>query len=154
MENGKKISVQHVNGWWKDTGKPDDLLEANQLILDDLEPLFCGIAEPSCQISGKVSVGRNSVIKSNTRIRGPAIIGEGCEIGPNVYVGPYTSIGDNAKILSGEIEGSIIMQNAYIDCNKRIVDSIIGKNSRLESGHNNVPSGLRFVLGESTLCRL
>jgi glucose-1-phosphate thymidylyltransferase len=155
LESGKKISVQHIDGWWKDTGKPDDLLEANQLVLDDLQSKCEGsITDSSCQIIGKVSVGKNTVIKPNTRIKGPVIIGENCEIGPNVYLGPYTSVGNNVKILSGEVEGSIIMQDVIINCNKRIIDSIIGRQSRLESGDGMYPSGLKFVVGESTLCRV
>jgi glucose-1-phosphate thymidylyltransferase len=153
LENGKRVSVQHIDGWWKDTGKPDDLLEANQLVLDDLESRFEGIIDPSCQITGKVSIGKNTVIRS-TRIKGPVIIGESCEIGPNVYIGPYTSIGDNVRVLAGELQGSIIMEDVVINCNKRIIDSIIGRQSRLESGDHMQPTGLRLVLGESTLCRL
>jgi glucose-1-phosphate thymidylyltransferase len=155
LESDKKISVQHVDGWWKDTGKPEDLLEANQLVLDDLQSKFeASIIDRSCQIIGKVSVGKNTVIKPNTRIKGPVIIGENCEIGPSVYLGPYTSVGNNVKILSGEVEGSIIMQDVIINCNKRIIDSIIGRQSRLESGDGIYPSGLKFVVGESTLCRV
>lgn len=154
LESGKKISVQHIDGWWKDTGKPDDLLEANQLVLDDLQPASEGVIDPSCYITGKVTIGKNTIIKCNTRIKGPVIIGENCEIGPNVYIGPYTSIGNNVKILSGEIESSIIMQDSVINCNKRIIDSIIGRQSCLESGDDARPSGLRFVIGESTICRL
>jgi glucose-1-phosphate thymidylyltransferase len=144
-----------VDGWWKDTGKPDDLLEANQFVLDDMDSNSSyGIIgnDPSCQIMGKVSIGRNTAIKSNTRIKGPVIIGEDCEIGPNVYIGPYTSIGNNSKILSGEVEASIIMEYTIIDCNKRIIDSIIGRRSKLESGQSILPSGLRFIVGESTFC--
>jgi len=154
LEKGKRISVQRIDGWWKDTGKPEDLLEANQLVLDDLKSKIDGSIDTSCQILGKVSIGKNTVIKPNTRIKGPVIIGENSEVGPNVYIGPYTSIGDNVKILSGEIEGSIIMQDVLINCNRRIIDSIIGRQSRLESGDAITPSGLRFVVGESTLCRI
>jgi glucose-1-phosphate thymidylyltransferase len=154
LERGKKISVQTIDGWWKDTGKPDDLLEANQLVLDDMEAKCLGSVDPTCQILGKVNVGKNSIIRENTRIKGPLIIGDNCEIGPNVYIGPYTAVGDNVKVLSGEVEGSIIMQDAVLNCNKRIIDSIIGKHSRLESGDNLRPAGTRFILGENTLCRI
>jgi len=152
VESGKKISVEHIAGWWKDTGKPEDLLEANQFVLDDLQSKSEGFIDPSCLITGRVSIAKDTEIKPSTRIKGPVIIGENCEIGPNVYLGPHTSIGDNVSILSGEIENSIIMQNVFIDCNRRIVDSIIGRQSRLEATDATRQSGLRFVVGESTLC--
>jgi glucose-1-phosphate thymidylyltransferase len=154
FENGKKIVVQQIEGWWKDTGRPDDLLEANQLVLDDIAPKVDGDVEKSSQVIGKVSIGKGSLIRSNTKIRGPVIIGENCEIGPNVYIGPYTSIGNNTKILSGELESSIVMQGACLNCKKRIIDSIIGRHSNLESVGNGPASGLRFVLGDSTFCKL
>jgi glucose-1-phosphate thymidylyltransferase len=154
LESGKKINVQHIDGWWKDTGKPEDLLEANQLILDDLQSKLEGDIHASCRIIGKVSVGKKTVINHGTTIKGPVIIGENCEIGPDVYLGPYTSVGDNVKILSGEVEGSIIMQDVLMNCKKRIIDSIIGRQSRIETSEAMYPSGLKFVLGESTLCRV
>ena len=154
LNAGKKITAQYIEGWWKDTGRPEDLLEANQLVLDDLSSSVDHIDDPSCRIIGKVYLGNDCIIHPNTTIRGPAIIGEKCEIGPNVYIGPYTSIGDRSRILSGEIENSIIMNGVVINCKKRITESIIGNNSVLESGENSLPSGLRFTLGESTSCRL
>ena len=130
-------------------------LEANQLVLDELHPTAPeGIIDPTSQVIGKVAIGKNTFIKNNTRIKGPVVIGENCEIGPNVYVGPYTSIGDNTKLVSGEIEGSIVMEEVIINCDRRIVDSIIGKRSKLESARNILPTGLRFVVGESTSCKI
>ena len=103
---------------------------------------------------GKISIKENTVIKPNTRLKGPVIIGRNCEIGPNVYVGPYTSIGDNSTILSGEIEGSIVMDHVIINCKKRIVDSIIGRHSLIESSDNTLPSGAKLIVGENSVCRL
>jgi glucose-1-phosphate thymidylyltransferase len=154
LERGKKIAVQRIEGWWKDTGKPDDLLEANQLVLDDIESQCLGNIDSSSQILGKVHIGKNTVVRHNCKIKGPAIIGENCEIGPNVYVGPYAALGDNVKVLSGEVEGSIVMQDTIINCNKRVIDSIIGRRSTLESGDNMRPAGSRFILGENTSCRI
>lgn len=154
LVNGNKISLHQITGWWKDTGKPDDLLEANQLILQGIETSVEGEVASTCKLVGNVSVGSGTVIRDHTSIKGPVAIGENCEIGPNVHIGPYTSIGDNVKILSGEIEGTIVMENVTIDCRQRIVDSIIGKGSRLESNSGKFPSGLQFVLGEKTLCRI
>lgn len=154
LEQGKKISVHMIDGWWKDTGRPNDLLEANQLVLDDLVPSFLGSVENSVQITGRVQIGQNTIIKAGTIIKGPSIIGNDCEIGPNVYIGPYTSIGDNTKILAGEIEGSIIMRDVTMTCNRRITDSIIGKGTVLESAEGVHPSGMRLIVGDSTFCRL
>jgi glucose-1-phosphate thymidylyltransferase len=152
LDNNKKIAVQNVEGWWKDTGRPDDLLEANRLVLEDIDPLHNGIIEPNCNIQGKVSVGKGSIIKSNTTITGPALIGENCIIGPGVRIGPHTSIGDNSKILAGEVEESIVMRSVTINCNKRIVGSIIGRQSVLESADEH-SSGMRLVLGENSICK-
>ena len=77
-----------------------------------------GNIDASCRIIGKVSVGKDTVIKHGTTIKGLVIISENCEIG--VYLGPYTSIGDSVKVLSGEVEGSIIMQDVPLNCKKRI----------------------------------
>jgi glucose-1-phosphate thymidylyltransferase len=154
LDRGKKVTPQYIEGWWKDTGRPDDLLEANQLVLDDLIPNLSFPDDPSCRILGRVSIGSNSKIHRNSTIRGPVIIGKNCEIGPCVYIGPYTSIGDNSRVLSGEIENSIIMNSVTINCRKRITESIIGNNSVVESADNILPSGLRFTLGESTSCRV
>jgi glucose-1-phosphate thymidylyltransferase len=150
VQQGKKISVQKIDGWWKDTGRPEDLLEANQLVLDGIEPSLDGVIDSTSRILGRVQVGSNSIIEPDTTIKGPSIIGRNCHIARGVYIGPYTSIGNSTQVLSGEIEGSIIMEDSIINCNKRIVDSIIGRGSRLESVENLKPAGLHFVAGDNT----
>ncbi|MEM3526392.1 MAG: glucose-1-phosphate thymidylyltransferase, partial [Candidatus Jordarchaeaceae archaeon] len=92
------IHVHFVSGWWKDTGKPEDLLEANQLVLSDLKPENKGEIHSSVIIQGNVSIGAGTVIKEGCCLRGPVMIGERCKIGPNTYIGPYTSIGDDVTI--------------------------------------------------------
>jgi glucose-1-phosphate thymidylyltransferase len=154
VESQRKISVQHINGWWKDTGRPEDLLEANQLVLDDIETRIEIPIDTTCHLMGKIIINENSKIKPNTRLKGPVIIGRNCEIGPNVYIGPYSAIGDNSVILSGEVEGSIVMENVYIDCNKRIIDSIISRNSSIRSANHVLPSGLKLIIGENSICNL
>lgn len=154
LTHGKKIDVQVVEGWWKDTGKSDDLLEANQLILQDLQSEMRGVVHEGAKITGTVSLGDGTIINESTNLRGPIIIGKNCEIGPNVYIGPYTSIGDNCRILEAELENSIVMENVVINCKKRIVDSIIGKGSRITSADEELPKGLKFVVGDSTYLSL
>ena len=84
--------MQKVQGWWKRTGRPEDLLEANQLILQDLNLYNHGTTEETATITNNVGIGRGTIIHSRTTIRSPAIIGDGCTIGPNTHIDPYTSI--------------------------------------------------------------
>jgi glucose-1-phosphate thymidylyltransferase len=148
LDQGYKVGYRMVEGWWKDTGKPEDLLEANQLILSEIRPANRGTAEEGTNIVGNVEIGKNSVVFKGTTIKGPVIVGEKCKIGPSTYVGPYTSIGNNVTVIGGEIENSIIMDGATINCNKRIVDSLIGRDSKILSSTSK-PSGSRFVVGDN-----
>jgi glucose-1-phosphate thymidylyltransferase len=138
-----------VKGWWKDTGKPEDIIVANHLVLEDLERKILGTIEEEVTILGRVSIGEDTVIKKGTVIRGPVIIGSGCVMGPDTYVGPYTSIGDNVIITGGEIESSIVIGDTTIKCQGKIVDSLIGGGSRIISSNDRLPKGYRFVIGEN-----
>lgn len=150
----KKVNVKFVEGWWKDTGKPEDLLEANQLVLQDLEPFNKGTIENGLKLTGNVGIGEGTVIRKGCIIRGPMIIGKNCEIGPDTYLGPYTAIGDNTEINGAEIENCIIMNNVHIDCSKKIVDSIIGNHTSIVNSDHGLPKGYRFILGERTFARI
>jgi len=154
LTQGHKIKVQKVEGWWKDTGKPEDLLEANQLILQDLQPFNYGTIEDTAIISNNVVIGEGSIIHSRTTIRGPAIIGDHCEIGPNVFIGPYTSIGDHTTIRNTEIENTIVMQGNRIDCGRRITDSLIGRNVSILNHEHNLPKGHKLILGDKATVTL
>jgi glucose-1-phosphate thymidylyltransferase len=101
-----------------------------------------------------VGIGENTVIHERTTIRGPAIIGRNCIIGPNAYIGPYTSIGDNSTILNTEIENSIIMDGAHIDCGRRITDSLIGRRVQILNNESTVPRGYRLILGDQSTITL
>ena len=83
-------------------------------------------------------------------IRGPAVVGRNCVIGPNNYIGPYTSIGDHATIRNTEIENTLIMSGALIDCGKRITDSLIGKNVEIIDSNLSVPKGHKLILGDAS----
>lgn len=149
LQSGKSLSIHIIKGWWKDTGKPEDILEANRLVLEDLNSENNGVVEDSASITGRVSIGENTVIKLGTVIKGPVVIGKNCVIGPNTYVGPYTSIGDNTIIEEGDIEDSIIIGNTKIKVKEKIVDSIIGENCEIVESEK-LPKGNRFVVGESS----
>lgn len=153
LTKGYKVAYDFVTGWWKDTGTPEDILEANRLILDELKPEIKGTVEDDTSIQGRVSIGPNTTIRTGALIRGPAIIGENTTIENEVYIGPYTSIGNNVTIKHGEIENSIIMDGCLIDVDERIVDSLIASNSKIIS-QNNKPKGKRFILGEKSRVEL
>src|SRR5437660_5964161 len=154
LDVGGKITYHEVSGWWKDTGRPEDILEANQLVLKDLKSSVKGKLEEEVSISGNIDVGEGTIVRRGASLRGPVVLGEYSEIGGGAYVGPYTSVGSHVKILGAEIENSIILDGTVVDCRERIVDSIIGKNSKIISDHTYRPTGRRFVVGESTFVNL
>ncbi len=154
LDAGGKITYHEVSGWWKDTGRPEDILEANQLVLRDLKPSMRGKIEEGVAISGNVDIGNGSVVRKGTALRGPVIIGDNSEIGGGAKVGPNTSVGSRVRIMHAEIEDSIILDGALVDCKERIVDSIIGKDSRIVSTDTSSPRRMSFVVGESTFVKL
>jgi glucose-1-phosphate thymidylyltransferase len=154
LDVGGKITYHEVSGWWKDTGRPEDILEANQLVLKDLKSSVRGKIEEEVATSGNIEVGEGTVVHRGAALRGPVILGEYSEIGSGAYLGPYTSVGSHVRIFGAEIENSIILDGAVVDCRERIVDSIIGKNSKIISDHTYRPTGRRFVVGESTFVSL
>jgi glucose-1-phosphate thymidylyltransferase len=154
LTDGARVAVQKVEGWWKDTGKPEDLLEANQLCLRDMEPDNDGKVNEAAIINSRVGIGEGTVIHERTTIRGPVVIGRNCVIGPNAYIGPHTSIGDGSTILNTEVENSIIMEGAHIDCSKRITDSLIGKNVEIVDSAQNLHKGHKLILGDQSTVTL
>ncbi len=154
LETGGKITYHEVSGWWKDTGRPEDILEANQLVLSDLQTSIKGKIDEGVTLTGHIQIGEGTIIRKGATLRGPALIGEYSEVGPGSYIGPYTSIGNQVKILGAEIENSIVLDGTMIDCQERIVDSLIGRNSRIISNGPSRPTGRRFVIGESTFIGL
>jgi len=148
VEKGYRVSASLVKSWWKDTGRPEDILSANNLVLDELQPDICGRIGDGCQVQGRVQIGENTVLDRSSVVRGPVIIGRDCLIS-NSYIGPYSSIGDGCQITDAEIEGSIVMSGTSIDVRRKIVDSLIGANVRLFESYQK-PRGYRFVLGDSS----
>lgn len=149
IDNGYNVKADIVEGWWADTGTDTDLLEANYLLLEDMKPENKAIVEAEAKVIGKVRIEKGTRINGTTIIRGPAYIGKNCII-ENATIRPFTSIGDNCKISNTEIEHSIILDNCKIACKRRIVDSIIGKNSTLLNQDNGSINGCKLVIGENS----
>ena len=139
----------------KDTGKPNDLLEALYLILDTLEEDIKGKVADTAEILGRVHIGEGTEVLEDTIIRGPVYIGKNCRIGPNTFIGPYTAIENNVEIRGGEILGSLIMDNAKIELaeDSRIIDSIIGAKVTVKRKTSR-KRGLKLVLGETSIIEL
>lgn len=153
IDKGHKITVGEVTGWWKDTGKPEDLLEGNSLILHGIESENLGDVHEQAVIQGKVRIGEGTKIGPRVKIRGPVTIGKNCVLN-NCYVGPYTSIGDSVTIEGGEIEHSIVMNGVTINTAKRIVESILGERCMVGGVSNSLPSGHKLILGDQTAVEL
>jgi len=133
-------------GWWIDTGEPGEMLEANDMVLEELTPTVEGYVDRESQISGKVTVEKGAEI-INSRIRGPAIIGEDTRI-VNSYIGPFTSIYHHVVIENSEIEHSMVLENSKIlDIPYRIEDSLIGRDSEITRSPIK-PKALKVTLGD------
>ena len=122
------------------------MLDANRLILEDVEIRQDGTVTNS-QVDGRVSIGKGASI-SNSSVRGPAIIGEGCVI-ENSYIGPFSAIDKNSRILNSEIEHSIVLQDCEIDGVSRLDGCLIGRGAKVKKVQQK-PSTLRLVLGDSS----
>lgn len=136
-----------VSGWWKDTGKLEDLLEANRLILESQKGVLEGRADAQSRIDGNVQVERDARIENST-VRGPAIIGHRCVI-KNSYVGPFSSIYHDSILENCELEHSIVLENSKIKNIKRICDSLIGQNATVEQSPSK-PQAYRIMIGDSS----
>ena len=145
IDTGRTVRPHVIEGWWKDTGKLEDLLEANRIILDTLEPRVEGEVEAS-EIHGKVVVEPGAKVVRSV-IRGPAIIGKGAMI-ENAYVGPFTAVGDQVVIRGSEVEHSIILEGSSIsDVGGRIESSLVGRNVVIYRSLSK-PKSYNLMLGD------
>lgn len=146
IQNGYKVRYGMVNGWWKDTGKTEDILHANRLILDTIAEKNEGTTESST-INGPAVIGKGTVIDGKTMITGPVIIGKDCTITAS-RIGPYVAIGDGSKIVSTEISDSIVLEGVTLEETGRIADSLIGRYVTIRK--NGKQESRKFVLGDSS----
>jgi glucose-1-phosphate thymidylyltransferase len=148
IDRGLEVRPHIVEGWWKDTGKLEDMLEANRLILDTMERKIEGTIDDASRIEGKVVIAAGASVERSV-VRGPVVIGAGAKIS-GAYIGPFTSIGDNVTLRETEIEHSIVLEGATItDIANRIEDSLIGRNVSIYRLPVR-PSAYRFMLGDNS----
>lgn len=148
LSKKKKVTYSEITGWWKDTGKPYDLLEANRLVLENQETMIWGKVDSASQVSGKIVIGKGTKI-INSVLRGPLIIGENCII-EDSYIGPFTSIYDSTVVKKSEIEFSIVLKDCRIeDVGIRIEESLLGNDVQIVSATKK-PKTNRFMLGDQS----
>jgi glucose-1-phosphate thymidylyltransferase len=146
IDGGKRVESHRVSGWWKDTGQLDDMLEANRLVLEDIERSVEGELADS-RVEGRVVVEAGARLERSL-VRGPAIIGADARI-TDAYVGPYTSIDAGVTIARAEVEHSILLAGSSVsDLDSRMEASLLGRNVRLSRG-DGLPKTLRMIVGDN-----
>jgi glucose-1-phosphate thymidylyltransferase len=149
IDRGLDVHPHIVRGWWKDTGKLEDMLEANRIVLETLQERSGGAeVGDGSRIEGRVQLGAG-VELVDSLVRGPVVIGDGTRL-EHAFVGPYTSIGERCTLVRCEIENSIVLANCEIrDIPLRVDGSLIGRNVRIVKTDFK-PKAYRFMLGDNS----
>jgi len=147
LDSGLRVEPHVVEGWWKDTGRLDDMLEANRLILDNVEPRMDGELVDS-RVDGRVVVEAGARLE-RSNVRGPAMIGAGTRL-VDAYVGPYTSIGEGCTIENAEVEHSILLAGSSVhNLAGRMESSLLGRNVAI-ARDDRQPRAYRFMVGDNS----
>ncbi len=147
VDKGSRVEPHIVKGWWKDTGRLEDMLAANRLVLDTIENRVEGELIDS-QIDGRVVVEAGAVLERST-VRGPAIIGAGARL-TDCYIGPYTAVGERCEIENAEVEHSILLSGAVVrDLEGRMESSLLGRNVKV-GRDRRPPRAYRFMVGDNS----
>jgi glucose-1-phosphate thymidylyltransferase len=147
LDSGLRVEPHIVRGWWKDTGRLEDMLEANRLILDNLTSRVEGELRDS-QVDGRVVIEPGAVLERTT-VRGPAIVGAGAEL-RDCYIGPYTAVGCGCRVQSAEVEHSILLEGSSVcDLDGRMESSLLGRNVTVRRGDRQ-PRAYRFMVGDNS----
>jgi glucose-1-phosphate thymidylyltransferase len=147
VDGGMRVEPHIVRGWWKDTGRLEDMLEANRLILDNVIGRIEGELIDS-QVDGRVVIEAGARLERTT-VRGPAIVGAGARL-RDAYIGPYTAVGEGCEIVASEVEHSILLEGASVcDLDGRMESSLLGRNVTVRRGDRQ-PRAYRFMVGDNS----
>jgi glucose-1-phosphate thymidylyltransferase len=147
VDQGKRVEPHIVKGWWKDTGRLEDMLAANRLVLDTIEGRVDGELIDS-QVDGRVVIEPGARLERSA-VRGPAIIGSGARLA-DCYVGPYSAIGEGCSIQNAEVEHSILLAGSAVrDLAGRMESSLLGRNVTIGRDHRQ-PRAYRFLVGDNS----
>jgi glucose-1-phosphate thymidylyltransferase len=152
IDDGHRVQSEIVTGWWKDTGQLADMLEANRLVLEEVETRLDGEIDDSSRVEGRVVLSEGARVEDSV-IRGPAVIGAGARI-EGSFIGPYTSIGDDVHIRRSEVEHSIILAGSVVeDLGTRMEASLLGRNVKLTRSEG-MPKTFRLLVGDNSEIKL
>ena len=147
VDSGQRVEPHVVRGWWKDTGRLDDMLEANRLILDTVLRRIDGVLDEA-RVDGRVVVEAGALLERAT-VRGPAIIGAGAVV-RDAYIGPYTAVGRNCVIEGAEVEHSILLEGSSVrNLDGRMESSLLGRDVAISRGVRQ-PRAYRFMVGDKS----
>ncbi len=152
IDDGHRVQSEVVRGWWKDTGQLADMLEANRLVLEELETRLEGEVDDDSRVEGRVVLEPGASLVRSV-VRGPAVIGAGATI-EDAYVGPYTSIGEEVRICRAEVEHSIVLAGSTVeDLGTRMEASLLGRNVKLTRS-DGIPKTLRLLVGDNSVIEI
>jgi glucose-1-phosphate thymidylyltransferase len=154
IQGGQSVDSHVIKGWWKDTGKPEDILEANRLVLDDRRGTAAGTVEDGADVRGVLDLHETATIEAGAVVRGPVSIGPRSRIEADTYVGPCTSIGPNSRIANVHLENSVLIGESEVAAEGRVVDSLVGRGATIGSAEGLLPEGRRLVVGENSNVKL
>ncbi len=156
-EEHRTVAVRHVEGWWKDTGRPEDLLEANDLVLRTSVPggfVKLGTVAEGAILEGPIRIGRGSFVAASARIEGPVVIGNDVRIEAGARIGPSVSVGNRCTIgRLGGVRRSIIMDETVVEGPVQLLNSIVGRRATIRS-EGNRPIELSCIVGDSSQLQL
>ncbi|HUB99508.1 MAG TPA: glucose-1-phosphate thymidylyltransferase [Solirubrobacterales bacterium] len=148
IDDGQRVESEIVRGWWKDTGQLADMLEANRLVLEELDTRLDGEADEESVLEGRVVLEAGATLTRSV-VRGPAVIGAGAVI-EDAYIGPYTSIGDEVRVVRSEVEHSIILAGSAVeDLGTRMEASLLGRNVKVTRS-DGVKRTVSFLVGDNS----
>lgn len=151
IDDGYTVLPELVHGWWRDVGKPDDMLDANRLVLQRLTPRLEGEVDEASTVRGTVALAPGARVIAS-ELRGPIIVGENTTI-EGAFVGPFTAIDRDCVVRACELEYSIVMEGSTIDGVRRVDHSLIGRSVRV-TRKERPPRAYRLVLGDNSHAEL
>jgi glucose-1-phosphate thymidylyltransferase len=152
IRSGKSVKGEILEDWWLDTGKKDDFLAANTVVLDDYTKRdIQGKVDGKSNITGRVRIEKTAKI-TNSRLRGPVVIGKNCEI-VNSFIGPHTAVGHGTRIINSAIEHSVILDKCHIENIARLEDSLIGREARVVDPKKH-SRALRLLIGDNNVVEI